>query len=45
MEFFFNNVEHFEKFLGFLNTFSNKWRLLFRNVRLLKDILRQVEAF
>jgi hypothetical protein len=41
MEAFFINVGHFER--GFLNTFSNKWRLLFRNVRLLKN--REVKAF
>jgi hypothetical protein len=28
------NVGYFELFWGFLNTFSKKWRLLFRNVRL-----------
>jgi hypothetical protein len=36
---------HFERFLGFLNTFSKKWRFLFRNLRLLKDIFREMEAF
>jgi hypothetical protein len=28
-----------------LNSLSRNWRLLFRNVRLLKDIFREVEAF
>jgi hypothetical protein len=45
MEVFFINVGHFERFRGFLNTFSRKWRLLFKNVRLLKDIFREIEAF
>jgi hypothetical protein len=43
MEVFFIDVEHFERFRGFLNTFSKNWRLLFRNVRLLKEV--EVEAF
>jgi hypothetical protein len=42
---FFINVGRFERLQGFLNTFSWKWRLLFRNVRLLKDIFREVKAF
>jgi hypothetical protein len=29
----------------FYNSFLKEWRLLFRNVRLLKDIFREVEAF
>jgi hypothetical protein len=41
---FFINVGHFERFRGFLNTFSKKGRLLFRNLRLLKDISRKIEA-
>jgi hypothetical protein len=45
MEVFFISVGHFERFQGYFNTFSKKFRLLFRNVRLLKDILRGVEAF
>jgi hypothetical protein len=44
MEVFFSNVGHFESFRGFLNTFSWKWRLFFRNAKLLKDILKEVEA-
>jgi hypothetical protein len=36
---------HFERFRGFLNTFSKKWELLFRNVRVLKGMFRDVEAF
>jgi hypothetical protein len=36
---------HFEKFRGLLNTFSKKWRILFRNVRFLKDIFREVKVF
>jgi hypothetical protein len=28
-------VGNFERFRGFLSTFSRKWRLLFRNVRIL----------
>jgi hypothetical protein len=43
-ESFLINVEHFERFRGFLNKFSKKWRVLFSNVRLLKDIFREVEA-
>jgi hypothetical protein len=45
MEFFVINVGHFERFRGFLNTFSKKWKLLLRNVRILNDIFREVEAF
>jgi hypothetical protein len=45
MEAFSNIVKSFERFWGFLNTFSKKWRLLFRKVRLLKNIFREVEAF
>jgi hypothetical protein len=39
------NVRHFEIFWGFLNTFLKKGKLLFGNLRLLKEIFRQVEAF
>jgi hypothetical protein len=45
MKFFFINVGNFERFRGFLNTFSKKWKLLLRNVRILNDIFREVEAF
>jgi hypothetical protein len=45
IEVFFINLGHFARFRGFLNTYSKKCRLLFRNVRLLKDILREVKAF
>jgi hypothetical protein len=45
MEVFFINVGHFERFRGFLNTFSRKWRLLFRNVRLLKDNFLLIRGF
>jgi hypothetical protein len=45
MEVFFINVGHFERFLGFFNTFSEKRRLLLRNMRLLKDIFSEMEAF
>jgi hypothetical protein len=37
-------VRHFERFRGFLNTFSKKWRRLFRNERFLKENFREVEA-
>jgi hypothetical protein len=35
MEVFFINVGHFEKYRGFSNTFSDKWRRLIISVRLL----------
>jgi hypothetical protein len=38
-------VGHFERFRGFLNTFSKRLNAFFKNVRLLKDIFRKVEAF
>jgi hypothetical protein len=41
----FFNVRHFERVWGFVNIFSNKWGFLFWNVRLLKDICREVDAF
>jgi hypothetical protein len=37
-------VGHFERFRGFLNAFSKKWRLLLRDLRLLKEIFREVQA-
>jgi hypothetical protein len=45
MEVFLIIVGHFERFRGFLNTFLKKLRRLFRNVRLLKVIFREMEAF
>jgi hypothetical protein len=36
LEAFLSNVRHTEKFWGFLKIFSDKWRLVFSNVRFLK---------
>jgi hypothetical protein len=44
----FQGIRGFFKFPDkwrLLNSFSRDWKLLFRNVRLLKDIFREVEAF
>jgi hypothetical protein len=38
-------VGHFERFRGSLNTFSKNWRVLFRNLRLSKDIFTEVKAY
>jgi hypothetical protein len=41
---FESDVRHFERFFGYLKTFSEKWRLLIIIVRLFEDIFTELKA-